>query len=235
MTLISVDGFTAARSQAIEDEAIVSGAVNGDGDLILTKNNSDTINAGSVLGPEGPPGSSGFVICTSSTRPTPSGGLAIYETDTHRAYIYQGGWKWLWSSSQEDWAHLEVNVAANNDATSLSIYPDDLHVSVDVPPWALNIECYALLGQAYQVTAISLTELKIMLGTTQIAYKQVSWDDALVTANNRQDIMLAGQGSIASLAGTTVNLRVTAERLSGGGALRVDDFSYCYIRGQFKG
>jgi hypothetical protein len=47
----TVDVFTAARSQAIEDGTIVSGAVDaGTGHLILTKHDGSTVDAGYVLG-----------------------------------------------------------------------------------------------------------------------------------------------------------------------------------------
>lgn len=49
----TVTGFTAARMKLIEDSAIISGAVVGD-DLILTRYDTTTINAGDVRGPVGP-------------------------------------------------------------------------------------------------------------------------------------------------------------------------------------
>lgn len=51
--MASVTGYTAARMQAIEDSAIIDGAVVGD-DLILTRYDTTTINAGNVRGPIGP-------------------------------------------------------------------------------------------------------------------------------------------------------------------------------------
>ena len=45
--------FNAERSKEIEDNAITSGLVDASGNLILTKNNGDTINAGNVKGPQG--------------------------------------------------------------------------------------------------------------------------------------------------------------------------------------
>lgn len=58
--MASVTGYTAARMQAIEDQAIVDGSVQS-GNLILERNNGGTINAGSVVGPPGPTGPSGAV------------------------------------------------------------------------------------------------------------------------------------------------------------------------------
>jgi hypothetical protein len=50
--MASVTGYTAARMQEIEDSAIIDGAVVGD-DLILTRYDTTTINAGNVRGPVG--------------------------------------------------------------------------------------------------------------------------------------------------------------------------------------
>lgn len=50
----AVSFFNAARMAAIEAMAIVGGAVNGSGQLILTRNNGAQINAGNVVGPTGP-------------------------------------------------------------------------------------------------------------------------------------------------------------------------------------
>lgn len=58
--MASVTSYTAARMQAIEDQAVVGGHVTG-GNLILERHNGGTINAGSVVGPAGPTGPSGAV------------------------------------------------------------------------------------------------------------------------------------------------------------------------------
>lgn len=53
--MASVTGYTAARMQEIEDQAVVGGSVVGD-NLVLTRYNGGTINAGNVRGPIGPTG-----------------------------------------------------------------------------------------------------------------------------------------------------------------------------------
>jgi hypothetical protein len=58
--MATVTVFTAARMQAIENASVVSGTVTA-GNLILTKFNGATINAGSVIGPIGPTGPTGEV------------------------------------------------------------------------------------------------------------------------------------------------------------------------------
>lgn len=93
--MASVNGFTAERMQAIEDETIVSAAVVG-GHLILTRHDTVTVDAGPVIGPAGPTGAAGptsIVVCTAATRPTGGArfeGLEIYETDTDRMYVWDG-------------------------------------------------------------------------------------------------------------------------------------------------
>lgn len=59
--MATVTVFTASRMEAIEAASIISGTVDENGDLILTKHDSTTINAGSVIGPEGPQGPVGEV------------------------------------------------------------------------------------------------------------------------------------------------------------------------------
>jgi hypothetical protein len=67
-TTVSV--FTAARSLAIEQQAIVGGTVNGSGHLILTKNNGSTVDAGVVVGAQGAQGPTGATGATGSAGPT---------------------------------------------------------------------------------------------------------------------------------------------------------------------
>lgn len=58
--MATITGYTAARMKEIEDSAIVDGTVLGD-DLILTRFDGATINAGSVRGPQGLIGPTGDV------------------------------------------------------------------------------------------------------------------------------------------------------------------------------
>lgn len=58
--MATVTGLTAARMLAIEAQSIVDGDIVGD-DLILTRFDNGTINAGSVKGPPGDPGDPGEV------------------------------------------------------------------------------------------------------------------------------------------------------------------------------
>ena len=46
--------FNAARTQAIEDNSIESGFVDVNGKLILVKHNGVQVDAGNVVGPQGP-------------------------------------------------------------------------------------------------------------------------------------------------------------------------------------
>lgn len=56
--MATVTGYTAARMKAIEDGTVVDGEIIGD-DLILTKFDGTQINAGAVVGPQGPTGPQG--------------------------------------------------------------------------------------------------------------------------------------------------------------------------------
>lgn len=230
--VISVTGFTAARSQAIEDEAIIGGEVNGAGDLILSKFNGATINAGSVIGPQGVPGS-GLIICTSATRPAgPSEGTMIWETDTNRIYVFGGtNWRWVHSVNGENKVRVGVEVGGDVDAISFGTYPPSLEQSVNIPPWAKNLEAFALLGQVQQVTDTSNTELRILIGSRVVTHKRIRLQVTGGTAE--RDIILMGDVDVSDLAGSTQLFRVTGERLSGTGALRLDSESVCYLTGEF--
>lgn len=50
-----VTAFTAARSLEVENSSVTTGAVDANGDLILTTRGGTTINAGYVVGPAGTP------------------------------------------------------------------------------------------------------------------------------------------------------------------------------------
>jgi len=230
--VISVTGFTAARSQAIEDSAIVGGSVDGSGDLILARHDGGTINAGAVVGPSGPAGS-GLIVCTSATRPgSPSEGDMIWETDTNRIYVWPGGsWRWVWSQNGEDKVRLKIDVGSDDDATGPATWPTGLEVSVDVPIWAKEIEAFAVIDQVKQVTSTGNTSVQLLLGSGVIKGKRIRWGVRGDTDEN--DIVLMGNYDCSAMAGSTQLFRVKAERLSGSGALRVDNESGAYISGRF--
>jgi hypothetical protein len=98
--MATVTGFTASRTQEIEDANVIGAHVTG-GHLILEHHDGSTTDAGSVAGtagPTGPAGPTSIVVCTSTTRPTGGAlfvGLKIYETDTDSEYVYTStGWKY---------------------------------------------------------------------------------------------------------------------------------------------
>lgn len=67
--MATVTGFTAARMLEIENASIVDGEVVGS-DLILTRFDTSTINAGPVIGPTGVAGPTGPTGATGPTGPT---------------------------------------------------------------------------------------------------------------------------------------------------------------------
>lgn len=66
--MATVTGLTSERMLDIEGKSVIAGNVQGD-NLILTKHNGTTANAGNVRGPVGPPGPQG----NASTVPGPAG------------------------------------------------------------------------------------------------------------------------------------------------------------------
>lgn len=233
--VVSIDGFTAARSQAIEDAAIIGGSVDGSGDLILEAHDGSTINAGAVVGPTGPAGS-GLIVCSSSTRPgSPSEGDMIWETDTNRIYVWPGGsWRWIWSQNGEDVVRKGVDVGADDDATGAATWPSGLEIAVDIPPWAKYMDVWGVWGQAKQVTSAGNTSVQILLGSRIMGRKRVRWDETLVTSAAEQDLVIIGAQPVDDLADSSQLFRGYGERVSGSGALRVDDESSCHIWGQFR-
>lgn len=91
--MATVTGYTAEKMDEISDSTVVDGSV-VDGDLILERRDGGTINAGSVVGPQGPPGTDPSIqVVTSGTRPTGGDlfeGLHIYETDTNLEWVWNG-------------------------------------------------------------------------------------------------------------------------------------------------
>jgi microcystin-dependent protein len=75
--MTSVTAYTAQRMKAIEDNTVISGAVVGN-NLILTKFNSTTINAGSVIGPQGIQGVPGEVSLAQLNQAVPAGAITMW-------------------------------------------------------------------------------------------------------------------------------------------------------------
>lgn len=75
--MATVTGFTAARMLAIENSAIVDGEVVGD-NLILTRFDTSTIDAGSVRGPTGSPGITEAELIDVMNLTSPIGSIVDY-------------------------------------------------------------------------------------------------------------------------------------------------------------
>lgn len=153
--MATVTAFTAARMQEIEDNAIVSGHIDGD-DLILVRNDSTEINAGDVRGPIGPTGGS-IIVCTSSTRPTGGSlfeGLGIYETDTDRFYMYNGstwiyrGGLWLCTSGTRPASPFEGLEIYETDTDKKYIYNGSVWVQTFQADWTSFTPVIKNNGQA---------------------------------------------------------------------------------------
>lgn len=77
----SITGYTAERMKAIEDSSIVSGQIVGD-NLILTRFNQTTVNAGNVRGAVGPIGPAGDVNMSQLNAAVPAGSITMYAFST---------------------------------------------------------------------------------------------------------------------------------------------------------
>lgn len=108
--MATVTGYTAARMKAIEDSAVVDGSVVSS-DLILTRYDGSTINAGNVVGPQGPSGT--------------TGGIADAPIDTN-PYMRKNG----------AWTRSEVSLAPVD--TKKYVLKDGLWVLAD-RPWKIEV------------------------------------------------------------------------------------------------
>jgi hypothetical protein len=142
--MATVTAYTAERMKQIEDSSIVTCSVVGN-NLIVTRFNNTQINAGNVRGPQGiqgPMGVTSISICTSTTRPTGASlftGLAIYETDTKRFYIYDGatwvyrGGTWICTSVTRPASPFAGLMIFETDTKLLYVYDGTAWLSVTFP------------------------------------------------------------------------------------------------------
>jgi hypothetical protein len=153
--MATVTGYTSERMKEIEDSTIVDGDVVGS-NLILTRRDNTTINAGSVIGPQGvvgPAGPTSIIVCTSTTRPTGGSlftGLAIYETDTKKFYIYDGG-AWIYRGG----TFICTSASRPTPFVGMEIYETDTKKSLIYngvrwdPPWNYP---WGVMGYAQSTT-----------------------------------------------------------------------------------
>jgi microcystin-dependent protein len=90
--MTTVTGLTADRMLAIEAASVVAGAVNAGGDLILTKHDGNTMNAGHVVGavgPAGPAGPPGFGAIPGEIRMWP--GSVLPAQGTYGKWVWADG------------------------------------------------------------------------------------------------------------------------------------------------
>lgn len=113
--MATITGFTAARMQDIEDGTVVDGDVVGD-NLILTKHDGSTINAGNVRGPQGiqgiqgPQGTPGTALSA-----WPVGSIFMAVVSTNPATLLGGGTWTRWGQGRmpvsQDGTQTEFDVS----------------------------------------------------------------------------------------------------------------------------
>lgn len=209
--MTTVTGFTAARMLEIENGTVVDGAVVGD-NLVLEKRDGTTINAGSVRGPMGP-GGSGYVICTSTTRPTVDpgdAGMAIYETDT--------GLTRMWNGTR--WRLMERIVATSTTRPVLDASDEGarLYETDTNREYVWDSAAWKLVPR-YEDIPRGLLGTKVLSGG---AGANLTWTDisggglAVNVGNNRRIVVMAEVGFLAAgIDGKSVSIR--AERAAGQG------------------
>ena len=144
--MATVTGYTATRMQAIEDGTVVSGSVDGSGNLTLTKHDGSTIAAGNVMGPIGLTGSGVTIVANAAARPTTglSEGYMIYQQDTNEFLVWYSsttGWKPPWNIP---WGEIAYVKNTTTDTTGIG------NTQIDIT--GLSVTFTAVAGRKYLVT-----------------------------------------------------------------------------------
>lgn len=123
--MTTITGLTAARMQEIIDKTIVDADVVGD-DLILTLDDTTTINAGNVRGATGPAGEAAVV--SGSYTPTWTGVVPGSGT----GFLNVGNYSWVGGPDVGDVGLLTININMRFGATSPT-FPSGSGTIVSIP------------------------------------------------------------------------------------------------------
>ncbi len=114
------------------------------------------------------------IICTSGTRPsTPSEGWHIYETDTNREYVYNGGWQRLAGMHSTGGARTGCKLVRNANQTITDSSATNI-------TW--DTETYDSDG--YIAVSSDTITVPTGLGGLYIASLQVAWTGSPTTAGD---------------------------------------------------
>lgn len=146
--MATVTGKTAAAMDAIANNVVVSGTVNGSGHLILTKQDTTTIDAGNVVGPTGATGATGASGATASidTIATNNPTLADWSNSSHKITNVANG------SSAQDVA--TVGQAALKSGTTFTGW---IAPAVVALTFSTTIAVNAATGNDFRVTLTAST------------------------------------------------------------------------------
>lgn len=163
--MASIDGFTKERMLAIENASVVDGDVVGD-NLILTRHDGTTINAGSVRGPIGSPGISNETLDAGLNEHVPIGISFDYIGTTAPTF------RWLLMTGQtvvdgqtlypEFWSKIPASMKSGANI----IMPDTRHrISVGFDSTDPDFDT---IGKVGGTKAVVLTRPQLPLATIQI-------------------------------------------------------------------
>lgn len=162
--------------------------------------------------------------------PSPKAGRTAALLDKGGLYIHDGA---AWQQTLRVLLADGVIDDPTSDTGDDNTWPANLSISAAVPKWATRAFLRANVGQIYAIHVLD-TQLDLVLGTIVADRKRVEWDSAKVGTDNKQDLVLAGDISCTSVAGTTVTARIHAQNLSSGNALRCDTLSSSSISVEFR-
>ncbi len=109
----SITVYDSVKSKAIEDATIISGYVDGTGDLILVRKDGIEVNAGDVMGPQGDPGAAGGLDTPTMQSICPPGMVnAFAGTVAPTGWVFCNGASYLRSSLPSLFAVIGITYGA---------------------------------------------------------------------------------------------------------------------------
>lgn len=161
--------------------------------------------------------------------PDPSAGFECFVVETGGRYVYAEA---AWRQQRRAQFHAAYTPSGTEDTGSNATWPVGLTTSVAVPAWATGCYMRAKIGQTKAVSGTAANVgVTLFLGALAADAVRVRWT---TSGDIEKDLILEGDLDVTSIAGTTVTARTLGNIVSGATALRVDDESSCFLRGEFR-
>lgn len=126
----------------------------------------------------------------------------------------------------------------NEDAptTGFAVWPGNNTESIGVPAWAVRAVVTVILTRCSAVTAVLNHDWRIVFGSQNSGpFERIVWNPTQVPQGGHQVIIGAHEFTCTTEAGSTITVESQANRVSGTGALRVENTSQQYVIVDFYG